>query len=79
MCNSQLSKSKSEIKNSTETILRLLSNVSGDSNGKTNFPHKSFLTSARVCRLRKAFAVNSLVNIKLSKNQLSNMIQLRGS
>ena len=56
MCNSQLSKSKSEIKNSTETILRLLSNVSGDSNGKTNFPHKSFLTSARVCRLRKAFA-----------------------
>ena len=79
MCNSQLSKSKSEIKNSTETILRLLSNVSGDSNGKTNFPHKSFLTSTRVCRLRKAFAENSLVNIKLSKNQLSNMIQLGGS
>ena len=53
--------------------------MSGDSNGKTNFPHKSFLTSTRVCRLRKAFAENSLVNIKLSKNQWSNMRQLGGS
>ena len=33
----------------------------------TNFPHKLLLTSRQVANLRKAFANNSSVNIKLSK------------
>ena len=38
---SQLNKLKSEIKNGTEVTLELLSNLIGDSNDETNFPHKS--------------------------------------
>ena len=39
LCNSQLSKLKSGIKN-VFLILNLSSNVVGDSNEETNFPHK---------------------------------------
>ena len=45
--------------------MKLLSNVAGDSNDETNFPHKLLLTNTQVSKLRKAFA-----NIKLSKTQL---------
>ena len=45
---------------------------------ETNFPHKLLLTNRQVANLRKAFANNSLVNIKLSKTQLSKMIQSGG-
>ena len=38
---SQLTKLKSGIKNGTEVTLELLSNLIGDSNNETNFPHKS--------------------------------------
>ena len=38
---SQLNKLKSGIKNGTEVTLELLSNLIGDSNNETNFPHKS--------------------------------------
>ena len=44
----------------------------------SNFPHKLLLTNRQVANLRKAFANNSLVNIKLSKTQLSKMIQSGG-
>ena len=44
----------------------------------SNFPHKLLLTNRQVANLRKAFASNSLVNIKLSKTQLSKMIQSGG-
>ena len=36
---------KSGIKNSTEVILKLSSNVSGDSNDEDNSPHKLLLTN----------------------------------
>ena len=45
---------------------------------ETNFPHQFLLTNRQVANIRKAFANNSLIDNKLSKNQLSNMIQLGG-
>ena len=69
LTNSQLNKLKSGIKNYTEVTLNLSSNVIGDSNDKTHFPHKLLL------RLCKAFANGSSANIKFSKTQLSKIIQ----
>ena len=43
LSNSQLNKSKSAIKNKTEVILRLSSNIVDDA--ETNFPHKLLLSS----------------------------------
>ena len=42
---------------------------------ETNFPHKLLLTNRKVLNLRKAFANHSSADIKLSKSQLSKMIQ----
>ena len=63
------------MKNGIEVTLTLSSNVIGDSNGKTSFPHKLLLTDRRVSRLGKAFANNSSTNIKLSKTSLSKIVQ----
>ena len=76
LSNSQLNKWKSAIKNETEVVLRLSSNMIG--NNETNFPHKLLLTERQVSSLRKSFANNSSTNIKLSKTQLSNLIQSEG-
>ena len=45
---------------------------------KTNCPHKLLLTNRQVANIRKAFANNSSSDIKLSKSQLSKIIQSRG-
>ena len=58
---------KSAIKNGTKVTLNLLSNIVGDSNEENNFPHKLLLTNKQVSELCKAFANNSLADIKLSK------------
>ena len=76
LSNSQLDKLKSAIKNETEVVLRLSSNMIGDN--KTNFPHQLLLTNRQVSNLRKAFASNSSTDIKFSKTQLSKMIQSGG-
>ena len=76
LSNSQLNKLKTAIKNKTEAVLRLLSNMVGDD--ETNFPHKLLLTNRQVANLRKAFANNLSTEIKLSKTQLSKMIQSGG-
>ena len=78
LSNSQLNKFKSAIKNKTEILLRLSSNMIGDSNDEANFPHQLLLTNTQVSNLGKAFANNSSANIKLSKTQLSKMIQSGG-
>ena len=44
LSNSQLYKLKFEIKNGTEVTLNLSSNLTGNSNDETNFPHKLLLT-----------------------------------
>ena len=76
LSNSQLNKFKSAIKNETEVVLRLSSNMIGDD--ETNFPHKLLLTNRQVSNLRKAFANHLSTDIKLSKTQLSKMIQSGG-
>ena len=72
----QLNKFKSAIKNKTDVVLRLSSNMVGDN--AANFPHKLLLTSRQVSNLRKAFANHLSADIKLSKTQLSKMIQSGG-
>ena len=59
-----------------EVVLRLLSNMIGDN--ETNFAHKLLLTNRQVSNLRKAFSNHLSADIKLSKTQLSKMIQSGG-
>ena len=47
----------------------------GNSNDNTNFPNELLLTNRQVANIRKAFAKNTSTDIKLSKTQLSKMIQ----
>ena len=70
LSNSQLNKLKSAVLNGIEVALRLLSNMMGNSDDETNFSHELLLTNGQVANLRKAFANNLSVNIKLSKTQL---------
>ena len=58
--------------------MNLSSNLIGSSNDKTNFPHKLLLTDTQVSKIRTVFANGSSVNIKLSKTQLSKIVQLGG-
>ena len=75
LSNSQLSKLKSAIKNENDVVLRLSSNIVGNSNDNTNFPHELLLTNRQVQNIRKAFANHLSTDIKLSKTQLSKMMQ----
>ena len=45
LSNSQLNKLKSAIKNETDVVLRLSSNIVGNSTDETNFLHKLFLNN----------------------------------
>ena len=76
LSNSQLKKVKSAIKNETEVVLRLPSNMIGDN--ETNFSHKFLLTNWQAANLRKAFANYLSTDIKLSKTQLSKMLKSAG-
>ena len=78
LSNSQLNKLKSAIKNETDVVLRLSSNIIGNSGDNTNFPHELLLTNRQVANLRKAFVNYLSIDIKLSKAQLSKMIQSGG-
>ena len=78
LSNSQLNKLKSAIKNESEVVLRLSWNMIGNSDHEANFPHKLLLTNRQVTNLCKAFSNYLSIDIKLSKTQLSRMIQLGG-
>ena len=78
LSNSQLNKLKLSIKNETDVVLRISSNMVGNSNDNTNFPHELLLTNRQVENICKAFANHSSTDIKLSKTQLSKMIQSGG-
>ena len=78
LSNSQLNKLESAEKNDLEVVLRLSSNMIGNSDNETNFPHKLLLTNRQVSNRRKAFPNNSATNIRLSKTQFSKMIQSGG-
>ena len=71
--NTQLNKFKSAAKNNTRTILKT---------NKKNFqdeqlPYELFSKIRTTTKIRNAIAKNMSTDIKLSKKQLSNVIQLR--
>ena len=76
LSNSQLDKFKSAIKNETEVVLKLSSNMIGDN--ETDCPHEVLLTNRQVANIGKAFTNNSSIDMKLLKAQLSKMIQSGG-
>ena len=53
LSNSQLNKLKSAIKNGTAVILRLSSNMVGNSDDEANFPHKLLLTNRQFTKMQK--------------------------
>ena len=63
LSNSQLNKLTSAIKNETEVVLKLSSNMVGDD--ETNFPHKLLLANRQVVNLRKAIENYISTDIKL--------------
>ena len=71
LSNSQLNQLKSAIKNGTDVVLRLSSNVVGNADDEINFPHKLLLTKRQTLSLRKAFNNHTSLDIKFSKAQLT--------
>ena len=67
LSNSQLNKLKSAIKNETDVVLRLSSNMIGNSDDYTNFRHELLLTNRPVANLRIALAKNTSTDIKTIK------------
>ena len=78
LSDSQLNKLKSAIRNETNVTLRISSNMVGNSNDNTNFPHKLLLSDRQVANIRKAFANNLSTDVKFSKTQLLKMMQSGG-
>ena len=74
----KINKLKSGIKNGIEVILKVSSDIVGDSNDEENFLYKLLLTNTKVLRFRKAFTNNSSANIKSSKTQLRKIGQSGG-
>ena len=73
---SQLNKLNFAVKNKTEVLLRLSSNMVGNLGDETSFLHKLLLINRQVANVHKVFANKSSTNIKLSKTQkLFKMIQ----
>ena len=68
LSNSQLNKLNSAIKNETEAVLRLSSNMVGDD--EKYIPHKLLLTNRQVANFRKGFANYLSIDIKLPKTQI---------
>ena len=56
----------------------IIMNMIGNSDDEINFSHKLLLTNRQVANLHKAFANNSSTDIKVSKTQISKMIQSGG-
>ena len=65
LSNSELNKLKSAIKNETDAILRLSSNMIGNSDNETNFPHKLLLANRQVANLQDSGVVQDSANCKI--------------
>ena len=73
--NTQLKKKNSAEKNKTGKIRRLFKKDLEDE----EFPNESFLTTRQMTKIRNAFAKNMSTDIKLSKSQISKIIESGGS
>ena len=71
LTNSQINNLNSAAKSKTGTTLRITRNNFQDE----ELPHELFLTTRRETKIRNVFANNMLSDIKLSKAQLSKIIQ----
>ena len=67
LSNSQLNKLKSSIKNETDEVLRISSNMVSNSHDNTNFPHELLLTNRQVANIRKAFANTHRLTLNYQK------------
>ena len=74
LSNSQLNKLKSAVKSNEGTTLRMNAKIF---NGN-NLPHELLLTIRQTTKLRNAIEKNMSTDIKLSKSQISKMIQSGG-
>ena len=74
LSDSQLNKLKSAAKNQTRVTLRM--NIKMFS--ENNLPHEFLLTKRQKTKLRNAFENNMSTNVKLSKTQISKIIQSGG-
>ena len=74
LSNLQLNKSKSAVKNNERTTLRMNAKIF---NGN-NLPHELLLTTRQTTKLRNTFRNNMSTDIKLSKAQISKIIQSGG-
>ena len=71
LSNSQLNKLKSTVKNRQGTILRMNARMFS----ANNLPHELLLTTRQITKLRNAIENNMSTDIKLSKAQISKIIQ----
>ena len=67
LSNSKLNKLKSSIKNETDVVLRISSNMGGNSNDNTNFPHELLLTNRQVANIRQAFDITHQLTLNYQK------------
>ena len=74
LSNSQLNKLKTAVKNKQGTTLRISARMF---NGNS-FPHELFLTQRQITKLRNNIENNLSTDIKLSKAQISKIIQSGG-
>ena len=74
LSNSKLNKLKSAVKNKQGTTLRMNARMF---NGN-NLPHELFLTQRQITKLRNGIKNNLQTDIKLSKVQVSKIIQSGG-
>ena len=74
LSDTQLKKLKTAVKNKTGTTLRISFKMF---NGN-NLPHELLLTTRQKTKLRKAFNNNMSTDLKLSKAQISKIIQSTG-
>ena len=74
LSNSQLNKLKSAVKSNEGTTLRMNARMF---NGN-NLPHELLLTTRQTTKLRHAIENNMQTDIKLSKAQISKIIQCGG-
>ena len=74
LSNSQLSELKSAVKNKQGTTLRMNARMFNEN----NFPHELLLTTRQTTKLRNAIENSMPTDIKLSKAQVSKIIQSGG-
>ena len=74
LSDTQLKKLKAAVKNKTGTILR----ISLKMFNRNNLPHELLLTTRQKAKLRNAINNNMSTDLKLSKAQISKIIQSGG-